>query len=150
MNKSVYEQVVEFKRRHHGTISWRTKAHCKVIEKHLNEGEEVLYAFVGQKGLSSLEIFNTYAVVVTNKRLLLAQKRVIFGYLYVSITPDMFNDLTVSTGIVWGRVIIDTIKEIITVSNLSKGSVDEIETAITETMMKQKKEYVKIDKETNM
>ena len=137
MNKSVYEQVVEFKRRHHGTISWRTKAHCKVIEKHLNEPKivrcsEVIVPLPWQTShISSLEIFNTYVIAVTNKRLILAQKRVLFGYLFISITPDMFNDLTVSTGIVWGRVIIDTIKEIITVSNLSKGSVDEIETAIT-------------------
>ncbi len=143
---TVYSKLQEFKRKNPGTIAWRMKAHANVIEKHLNPGEEVLYAFVGQKGLSSLEIFNTYAVVVTNKRLLLAQKRVIFGYLYVSITPDMFNDLTVSTGIIWGKVIIDTIKEIITISNLSKNSVYEIETAITETMMTEKKKYIKISK----
>ena len=145
--KSVYEKVMAFKKRNPGTISWRVKAHSKVIEKHLNEGEEVLYAFVGQKGLSSLEMFNTYVVAVTNKRLLLAQKRVLFGYLFISITPDMFNDLTVATGIIWGKVVIDTIKEIITLSNLSKGAVAEIETAITETIMEQKKRYVKMNQD---
>ena len=92
-------------------------------------------------------MFNTYVVAVTNKRLLLAQKRVLFGYLFISITPDMFNDLTVATGIIWGKVVIDTIKEIITLSNLSKGAVAEIETAITETIMEQKKRYVKMNQD---
>lgn len=146
MNNTVYEKVNNFKKRNPGTICWRLKAHAKVIEKHLNPGEEVQYIFAAQKGLSSLEIFNTYVVAVTNKRIIMAQKRVLFGYLFVSITPDMFNDLTVSTGIIWAKVVIDTVKEIITLSNVSKSAADEIETAITEMMMREKKKYVKIEK----
>ncbi len=146
MTENIYNNLKNFKRRNPGTICWRLKAHAKVIERHLNPEEEVVYVFAAQKGLSSLEIFNTYVVAVTNKRLLLVQKRVIFGYLFISITPDMFNDLTVSTGIIWGKVIIDTIKEVITLSNLSKKAVGEIETAITETMMNEKKQYLKIEK----
>ena len=138
MNKKVYDMVSQFKKKYRGTVSWRLKAHSKVVEKHLNPGEEVLYAFCAQKGLSSLEIFNTYVVAVTNKRIILAQKRVLFGYLFISITPDMFNDLTVTTGIVWARVVIDTVKEVITMSNISKKAVDEIETSISETMMEEK------------
>ena len=42
------------------TIAWRIKAHSKIIDKHLNEGEEILYAFVGQKNDRSVDIFNTY------------------------------------------------------------------------------------------
>lgn len=146
MNTSVYEQLLDYKKRNKGTICWRLKAHAKVIEKHLNPSEEVLYVFSAQKGLSSLEIFNTYVVAVTNKRIMLAQKRVLFGYLFLSITPDMFNDLTVSTGIIWARVIIDTVKEVITLSNISKKAADEIETQVTEMMMREKKKYVKIEK----
>ena len=142
----VYDKIREFKRNNPRTIAWRVKAHANVIEKHLNPGEEVLYAFAGQKGLSSFEMFNTYAVAVTNKRLMIVQKRVLFGYLFISITPDMFNDLTVATGIIWGKVIIDTIKEKITLSNLSKRAVQEIETIVTETMMAEKKKYGHDDK----
>ncbi len=146
MGNSVYEKIMAFKHRNKGGISWRVKAHSKVIEKHLNPGEEVLYAFAAQKGLSSLEIFNTYAVAVTNKRILISQKRVLFGYIFVSITPDMFNDLTVVTGLIWSKVVIDTVKEVITLSNISKDAVKEIETAITEVMMREKKKYVKVEK----
>ena len=141
MKNTVYEKVKDFNKRNSGTVCWRVKAHSKVIENHLNPGECVLFAFAAQKGLSSLEIFNTYVVAVTNKRILLAQKRVLFGYMYVAITPDMFNDLSVSSGVIWGKVIIDTVKEVITMSNISKKGIDEIETAISETMMDEKKKY---------
>ena len=147
MYSDVYSKVAGFKKRFKGTVAWRLKAHSKVIQKHLNPDEQVVYAFAGQKGFSSFELFNTYVVVVTNKRILLAQKRVLFGYLFLSITPDMFNDLTVSSGVIWSKVVIDTIKEVVIVSNISKRAVSEIETNITETMMREKKNYVKIEKE---
>ncbi len=144
---TVLEKIEAYAKKYPGTIAWRKKAHAQVIEKHLNPGEEVLYAFCCQKGLSSLEIFNTYAVALTNKRLLIAQKRVLFGYLFLAITPDMFNDLTIRTGIIWGKACLDTVKEVVVLSNLSKASVSEIETAITEYMMVEKKKYVKVAKE---
>ena len=145
-NISVYDKIMETHKRQPGGIRWRVKAHAKVIDKHLNPGEEVIFAFSAQKGLSSLEIFNTYAVAVTNKRIILAQKRLLFGYLFISITPDMFNDLTVYTGIIWGKVVIDTVKEVITLSNLSKKIVDDIETCITEVMLTAKQKYVHVEK----
>lgn len=138
---NVYNKLKSFKNKYSSTIAWRLKAHSKVIEKHLNPGEEVIYAFAAQKGFSSFDIFSTFAVVLTNKRILLAQKRVLFGYLFLAITPDMFNDLTVNTGMIWGKVNIDTIKETVTLSNISKESVNEIETQITEYMMSEKKKY---------
>lgn len=136
--QTIYEMVKEFARKYPGTIAWRKKAHAKVIEKHLNPEEHVTYAFCCQKGYSSLDIFNTYAVAVTNKRIIVAQKRVLFGYLFISITPDMFNDLSIKTGIIWGKVNIDTVKEVVVLSNLSKASMDEIETNISEYMMREK------------
>ena len=53
----------------------------------------------------------------------------------------MFNDLTVHTGLIWGKVYIDTIKEVVKLSNISKKAVTEIETKITEYMMREKKKY---------
>ena len=138
----VYEGLKNFKRKYPSTIAWRLKSHASVIEKHLNPGEEVTYVFAAQKGLSPIDIFSTFAVVLTNKRILLAQKRVLFGYTFLAITPDMFNDLTVNSGLIWGKLFIDTIKETVLLSNISKRAMDDIETQITEYMMEEKKKYI--------
>ncbi len=138
----VYNQLKQFKKKYPSTIAWRLKVHSKVIERHLNPGEMVTYAFPAQKSYSFFDIFNTYAVVLTNKRILLAQKRLLFGYTYLAVTPDMFNDLTVNTGIIWGKVNIDTVKETLILSHISKYAMNDIETSITEYMMEEKKKYV--------
>jgi hypothetical protein len=143
----VYSRLKEFKRKYPLTVAWRLKEHAKVIEKHLNPDEEVLYAFVAQKSNKSTEIFFTTAVVLTNKRILFGQKRLLFGYFYTAITPDMFNDLKVKMGIIWGRILIDTIKEVVVLSNIDGKALDEIETEITEYMMREKKKYVNETKE---
>ena len=143
----VYEKVKIYKKEYPGTISWRLKAHSKVIEKHLNPGEEVKFVFAAQKNERSYQIFSTYVVVLTNKRILLAQKRLLFGYLFLAITPDMFNDITVKSGIIWGKLVIDTVKEIVILSNVSKKALPRIETEITEYMMRQRKKMIKIAKE---
>jgi hypothetical protein len=46
-------------------------------------------------------------------------------------------------GLLFGRIIIDTLKEEVVISNLAKDSLDEIETAISSFMMEAKKEYPK-------
>lgn len=143
----VYEKVKIYKKKYPGTISWRLKAHSKVIEKHLNPGETVKFVFAAQKNERSYQIFSTYIVVLTNKRVLLAQKRLLFGYLFLAITPDMFNDITVKSGIIWGKIMIDTVKEIVHLSNVSKRALPRIETEVTEYMMREKKKMVKISKE---
>lgn len=137
----IYEKALEFKRKYPFTIAWRIKAHSKSIEKHLNTGEDVLYVFAAQKSNSPLDIFSTYMVALTNKRILLASKRLVFGYFFKAITPDMFNDLTVRGGLFWGQVCIDTIKEVIELSNIQKDALPEIETNITEYMMREKRKF---------
>ena len=146
MNET-YKKLLNFKTKYPSTIAWRLKAHSKVIEKHLNPGETVNFVFAAQKGFSSFDIFSTFVVVLTNKRIILTQKRVLWGYTYLSVTPDMFNDLTVFSGLIWGKVYIDTIKETIILSNISKGALDEIETQITEYMMVEKKKYTEVKKQ---
>lgn len=145
----VYNKAKAFKKKYKGTISWRLRAHSKVIEKHLNPGEKVKFVFSAQKSEKSYQIFSTYMIVLTNKRILLAQKRLLFGYLFLAITPDMFNDLTVKSGIIWGKIIIDTVKEIVILSNISKSALPIIETEVTEYMMKEKKKLVKVAKDVN-
>lgn len=139
----VYEKALEFKRKYPGTVAWRLKNHCARIEEHLNLDEEVLYVFVGQKNDKFYDIISTSVFAITNKRLLIANDRLLFGYFLYSITPDLFNDLTVYSGLIWGKIKIDTVKEIVTVTNLSKQSLDEIETKVTEYMMEGKKEYAR-------
>lgn len=140
-----YKLAREFKRKYPSTIAWRIGSHCKVIDKHLNPGEEVLYVFLGQKNRSSFDFTNTNVVVLTNKRIMIATKRLMFGYFFTAVTPDMFNDISISQSLLWGRVSIDTVKEVINLSNISKKALDEIETQITEYMMKEKKKYKKKD-----
>lgn len=141
MENLVYKKVREFKNRYPMTIAWRLKAHSKVINLHLNPGEEVKYAFAAQKNDNVFDIITTYVIVLTNKRILLGQKRLLFGYFFTAITPDMFNDMQVKSGIVWGKVCIDTVKEEVILSKIQKDALDEIETAVTEYMMEEKKKY---------
>lgn len=136
-----YEKLKEFKKKYPSTISWRLKQHARIIDIHLNKGEEVLYAFGAQKNDNIFDIFTTYAVVLTNKRLILGTKRLLVGYFFTSITPDMFNDLTVKGNIFWGKIHIDTVKEYITLSNISKKALPEIESKIINLMIREKKKY---------
>lgn len=142
MSNIVYDKLRSFKDKYPMTISWRLKAHSKVVNKHLNPEEQVLYAFAAQKNDNPLDIITTCAVVLTNKRIVIGQKRLLFGYFFTSITPDMFNDLTVKMGIIWGKIYIDTIKEVVRLSNIQQEALDDIETTISEYMMEEKKRYV--------
>lgn len=137
----VYKRAMDFKRRHPFTVAWRIKHHCDRIDEHLNPDEKVLYVFVGQKNDKFYDIISTSVFAITDKRLLIANDRLIFGYFLYSITPDMFNDLTVVSGVLWGKVRIDTIKEEVVISNISKDALDEIETNVTRYMMEAKKQY---------
>ena len=145
--KSCYEHVRQYKKRYPMTVAWRLKKHCKVIEKHLNSGEKILYAFAAQKSDSSLNMISTNVFAFTNKRIIVATKRLLFGYFFKSITPDMYNDLTVSRGLFWGSVLIDTVKEKIHINNVDVRSLDEIETNVSEIMIKHKKAYIQSENE---
>lgn len=141
MNKEIYKRVKEFKRKYPKTIAFRLKAHAKVASQFIGEDEEVKYVFAAQKNFKSYEIINTNIVVLTDKRLVVATKRLIFGYFIKMITPDMFNDLTIKEGIIWGKVIIDSVKEKVVLSNIDPKALSEIDDNITMTMIEEKKEY---------
>ena len=140
-----YVKAREFLRKYPFTIAWRVRRHCDIIDRHLNvnENEKILYVFVGQKNERAIDIFNTNVVALTNKRIMVATKRVLFGYFFKSITPDMYNDLTIHRGLLFGDIIIDTIKEVITITNIDPSALSEIETNITEIMLEQKKNFAK-------
>ena len=131
MNNKVYRLARRFKRKYFGTIAFRIYSHSKIVEQHLNPNEKLLYVFCGQKGPSNKEIFLSCVVAITSERIIIATKRVLWGYFLTTITPDLFNDLKVESGILFGRVTIDTAKEVVSISNLAKGSLKEVETAIS-------------------
>ena len=136
----IYEKVRDFKRRFPGTVSWRLWSHSKVASKLINKDEKILYAFASQKSTGIFNISSTFVIVVTDKRLVLAQKRIFYGYFYYSITPDMFNDLTLKMGLIWGKAIIDTVKEQVFLSGLTKGALEEVETVLSKYMIQKKRE----------
>ena len=140
-NNIIYKKAKEFANKFPGTVIWRLKKHCSVAQKMINEDEEVLYVFAAQKGPSALDILSTHVVVLTDKRLVVAQKRLLFGYFYYNITPDMFNDFTIKMGLIWGRAIIDTIKEKVVLSNLSSSALEEIETVLSKYIIQMKRKY---------
>lgn len=144
MNKmgKIYDQVAMFKAKYPGTITWwRLKKHAKVLEEHINPDEEPLFSFAGQKTSETWDFFSTAVLTVTNKRIIVGQDHILTGYTLNSVTPDMYNDLEVYAGIIWGRVTIDTIKEKIVFTNIDKKALGEIETQISSRMMEEKQKY---------
>ena len=138
----VYEEVLKFKRKYPMSIAWRLKKNSKIVEKYLNPDETVSYVFAAQKNNNPFDIFSTAVIAITNRRLLIGRKRVVFGYFVDSVTPDLFNDLKVLSGIIWGKINIDTAKEFITLSNIDKKALDEIETNISTFMMDEKSKLI--------
>lgn len=143
----VYEQVLKFKARHPMTIGWRLRQNASVVEMHLNPGEVPLYSFIAQKNDNPFNIWGSAVVTLTNKRIIIGRKRVVFGYFLNSITPDMFNDMKITSGIIWGKVFIDTVKEFVVLSNISKEALIEIETEISSYMLEEKKKYANREQE---
>lgn len=143
----ICEQAIEFKKRYPTTVAWRLKKHSEVIKKHLSADEAILYVFAGQKSPFIWDMFSTYLVALTNKRILVAEKRLLFGYYFISITPEMFNDLSVQSGILWGKVFIDTIKEQVIINNIDKRALAEIQNRVSEYMLEEKRKVVKVEKD---
>lgn len=147
---STYEIVKKFKYNYPGTICWRIKKHSKLVDQNLYPDEEVRYAFAAQNNTTHGSIFDTAVLAITNKRIIIAQDYVLFGYSLNSITPDLYNDMQIHAGIIWGMITIDTIKETIYFSNISKKALPEIQKEVTSYMMEAKaKYYNKENKEFN-
>lgn len=103
---SIYEKAKKFKKKYPMTVAWRLKQNSRIIEEHLESDEKVLYVFVGQKNQFSYDIFSTAVFAITNKRIVVGRKRVIFGSAFDSIMPYLFNDLNVRTNIIWEGLIL--------------------------------------------
>ena len=122
MSKSIYEMALDFKAKYPNTVAWRLKKNSEIVQRHLNPDEKPLYVFAAQKNDNPLDFIETCVVTLTNQRILI----------------EIGN---VKSGIFWGKIYIDTIKEFVTLSNISKSALTEIETKITSFMMCEKKKY---------
>ena len=138
--KILEEQLARFKSKYPLTIGWRLNKNSRVLLEHLHDDEVIKYAFYAQKNKSSLDVTSTGIIAVTNKRLVIARDRVVIGYFFDRITADMFNDLKVRSGIIWGKIIIDTVNELIILTNISKSALPEIEEEVTSAMLELKDE----------
>lgn len=77
--------------------------------------EEVLMCFVGiHNYVSASKHDGNYAYAITNKRIIMAQKKMI-GESIQSIAFNNLNDITLSTGLLMGVIVIDTVKEVFNV-----------------------------------
>ena len=131
---NVYQHVARFKNKYPLTIGWRYRKNASIVEKHLNPGEYVVYAFIAQKNNNPFNIFGSAVVALTNERILIGRKRVVFGYFLDSITPDLFNDLK----IFWS---INSFSAPSIISDLSNDALPEIYSKISDYMMKMKQRF---------
>ena len=105
----IYKLVTRFNRKYPMTIANCLKRHSIVAASVIDDDEKVLYAFSGQKNDTHGMIFDTCVVVVTDKRLIIGQKRFLWGYQVTTITPKLFNDLKIKSGLFFGKVELDTV-----------------------------------------
>lgn len=118
--------------------SWDFK-HFKLIEENLLQGETVLVAFEGLHNYKSMTKHdNHFAYALTNKRIIMAQKRVI-GSVVQSVSIEQINDITINRGFLLGVMTIDTVKEVFNVC-VGKDQVKAIHDLIHQTLEKLKNE----------
>ena len=90
--------------------TWGIK-HFRLIENSLMNNEEVLMTFIGLHNYISMSKHdNNFAYAITNKRIIMAQKKLI-GENFQTVSLDNINDITFSSGITFGILTIDSIKE---------------------------------------
>ena len=141
MENNCYLKLRKFLNKFPGGIHWRDRKHCEIIDKHLNPDEQIEFVCIGQLNNEVWGWFDTAVLALTNKRIMIGHKSLVYGYKFISITPDMYNDLTIRAGLIWGTVVLDTVKETVYLSNITKKALAEIETHITMFMGEAKKLY---------
>lgn len=111
----MYHYAVENKFGSGWNETWGIK-HFSVIAEHLAEDEKVLMTFIGLHNYQSATKHDSnYAYAVTNKRIVMAQKNMIAGEKIQTVYLDNINDITFQSGLAFGIMTIDTIKEVFNV-----------------------------------
>lgn len=120
--------------------SWGLR-HFQIIIDNLMKDENIIFPFIGLHNYKSIaEHDNHFAYAVTNKRILMAQQKVI-GQVFQSVSWKNINDITFSSGLVIGILTIDTYKETFNVG-LDKYSAQTINTRIHEVFEKVKNDNI--------
>lgn len=95
--------------------SWGIK-HFQLVVDMLQPDEDVKMCFLGIHNYKSPTTHdNTFAYAITNKRIIMAQKKM-FGQVTQTVQLDYVNDITTKSGLMFGIVMIDTMKETIKVA----------------------------------
>lgn len=106
------------------TRNWALK-HFSIIEHALAPDENVLICFIGLHNYVSMTKHDkNFAYAITNKRILMAQKKLI-GEVLQTVSISQLNDITFKSGLALGILTIDTVKECFNVS-LNKDSAKNI------------------------
>lgn len=109
---------------------WGIK-HFLIIQNSLMNGEDVLLPFIGLHNYVSMTKHDSYfAYAITNKRIIMGQQRLI-GEACQTVSLDNVNDITFNSGLVFGTLTIDTIKEVFNVG-LDKVSAQRIHNAVVD------------------
>lgn len=117
---------------------WGIK-HFKIITDNMMEDEEVIFPFIGLHNFISVSNHDSnYAYAVTNKRILMGQKTVL-GENFQSVNWDNINDISFTAGPLFGKVTIDTFKEVFNVG-LDKDSAKKINNKIHDVFESVKKQ----------
>lgn len=139
MSKTL-EMVVEFQRKYPLTISWwRKRKHSAIIDRTLTPGEKIIYAFAAQENEDGHWI-DTAVLALTTKRIIVAKNRILPGFRVISVEAKFFNDVKISSGLIWGVVRIDTMKERISFGKIQRKALIEIKNTITKCMTEYKKQ----------
>lgn len=92
------------------TRSWGIK-HFQLIVDALQPDENVQMCFIGLHNFrSATKHDQNFAYAVTNKRIIMAQKKLV-GQIIQSVSLANVNDITYSSGMLMGIITVDTIKE---------------------------------------
>lgn len=149
MKNKTYKLVRQFKKKYPKTVAFRIEKHSEVIDLHINDDENLLYAFCGQNNVSSLMIINSCVIALTDQRILIGQKKLFGRYYFTTVTPDLYNDLKVRKNLIWSDIEIDTVKENIYISNIDPKGAIEIESVISKFMIEEKQKYGKLNENKN-
>ena len=88
-----------------------TLKHFEIIEKNLMQDEEAKIAFVGLHNYTSPTSHNNnFAFVITESRILMGQKKLL-GENFQVIVLENLNDVSIETGVMFGVITFDTIKQ---------------------------------------
>lgn len=89
---------------------WGEK-HFSLIAQALGEDEDVVMCFIGLHNYTSpTKHDNNFAYAITNKRVFMAQQKMI-GQVFQTVDIDNLNDITMSSGMLMGVITIDTLNE---------------------------------------